>query len=78
MSVVQKLEDRPLVVSLCFKGLCPKGEEMKVTRLTGNSLLAANTFDTPHEVAVETEKLPLNDVFTFPPASLTFLEFSIE
>lgn len=78
MSVVQKLEDRPLSVRLSFRGLQPTGNSMQVTRLTGDSLDAANTFETPNAVGTETTTEPLSDVFTFPPASLTFLEFQIE
>jgi len=78
MSVVQKLEDRPLSVRLSFRGLQPKGDTMQVTRLTGDSLEAANTFETPNAVGTETESVPMTDVYTFPPASLTFLEFEIE
>lgn len=77
MSVVQKLEDRPLTVRLSFRGVQPRGDSMKVTHLTGDSLGATNTFDTPNAVGTETETLPVGDVFTFPPASLTFFEFEI-
>ena len=78
MSVVQKLEDRPLTTRLSFRSLKPKGDSMRVSRLTGDSLKATNTLDSPNNVGVETETQPMSDVFTFPPASLTVLEFDLE
>ena len=78
MSVVQKLEDRPLTTRLSFRSLKPRAGSMKVSRLTGNSLKATNTLDSPNNVGVETETQPMSDVFTFPPASLTVLEFDLE
>ena len=78
MSVVQKRQDRPLTVALNFRGLRLKGSTMEVSRLTGDSLNATNTLDSPNNVGVETETKPITDVFTFPPASLTVLELDIE
>ena len=78
LSVVQKLEDRPLDVRLSFRCLQPKGDWMRVSRLTGDSLLATNTLDSPDNVGIETQPEPLVDVFHFPPASLTMLEFDVE
>ncbi len=77
MSVVQKLEDRPLKTRLSFRGIEPRGGRVKVSRLTGGSLSASNTLDSPHNVGIETETAPLSEVFTFPAASLTVLEFEL-
>jgi len=77
ISVVNKLEDRPLATRLTWRGVEPKGTQVKVSRLTGDSLSATNTLDSPHNVGIETRAEPLSATFTFPPASLTVLEFGI-
>ena len=76
--VVQKLEDKPLTVTLTFRSLQPTGDTMEVARLTGDSLDVKNTLDEPHNVGIATETAPRTNTFTFPPASLTFLTFNIE
>ena len=78
MSVVQKLQDRPLTVRLDFRGLHLAGSTMQVSRLTGDSLDATNTLDSPNNVGIETETKPIADAFTFPAASLTVLELDIK
>ncbi|MBI4282941.1 MAG: hypothetical protein HY663_00555 [Chloroflexi bacterium] len=78
LSIVQKMEDRPLTVRLSFRGLQPKGDSVKVSRLTGDSLSAANTLLSPGNVGIKTETQPMCDVFTIPPSSLTVFEFKIE
>jgi alpha-L-arabinofuranosidase len=75
LSVVQKLEDRPLKTRLTFRGLQPSGASMTVHRLTGDGLLAENTLDHPNRVGVVTETVPFTDAVTLPPASLTVFEF---
>jgi len=75
MSVVNKLERRPLATRLTWRGVRPASERVKVSRLTGASLSATNTLDDPHNVGMCTEEQTVSDVFTFPPASLTVLEF---
>ncbi len=75
MSVVQKLQDRPLSVRLTWRGLAPKGDSVKVSRLTSDSLAATNTLDSPDNVGIETATQPLSEVVTLPAASLTVLEF---
>lgn len=78
VSVVQKLEDRPLNVKLDFHGkVKPKGQRVKVHRLTGKSLGVTNTVEHPGEVGLETQEQNVGDTFTFPAASLTMLEFEI-
>lgn len=77
LSVVQKLEDRPLRTKLSFKGLQPKGSRVKVHRLTGASLDVTNTLDSPNNVGLETTVQEVGEVFEFPPASLTLLEFDL-
>ena len=77
MSVVNKLEDRPLTARLTWRGIEPGGSEMKVSHLTGDSLQAVNTLDSPGNVGIETRREPVAPVFTFPAASLTVLEFAI-
>lgn len=79
ISLVQKLEDRPLRVRLDFHGLAPSGSSMIIHRLTGgDDLLADNTLDNPNRVGIATETVPFEDVVVLPPASLTILEFSCE
>ncbi len=78
VSVVQKLEDRPLNVKLDFHGkVKPRSNRAKVHRLTGKSLNASNTAEHPNEVGLEMQEQNVGDTFTFPPASLTLLEFEI-
>lgn len=77
MSVVQKLEDRPLTARIDFHGIRPVGDVVSVYTLSGASLDVENTFEHPHRVGVETRMAPLHSTFTFPPASLTVLEFEI-
>ena len=77
ISVIQKLEDRALATRLTFRGVQPRGSRVKVHRLTGQSVLAANTFENPHEVGIETATEDIAGTFTFPPASLTILEFDL-
>jgi alpha-L-arabinofuranosidase len=78
LSIIQKLEDRPLTVRLDLHGLTPAGETMTVHRLTGgDNLLAENTLDHPDRVGLATEKTALTTTCTFPPASLTVLEISL-
>jgi hypothetical protein len=50
-----------------------------VHRLTGGAdLMAANTLDHPDRVGVAVESVPFSEMFAFPPASLTVLEFELE
>jgi len=56
LSIVQKLEDKPLAVHLSFRGLQPKGDSVKISRLTGDSLSAANTLSSPDNVGIKTER----------------------
>lgn len=77
MSVINKLEDRPLTTLISFRGISPSFERVKVHHLTGSSLTATNTLDSPGNVGLETQTVAVGETFTFPPASLTLLEFSI-
>ena len=77
MSVVNKLEDRALATRLTWRGIAPRGDRLTVSRLTGDSLCATNTLESPDNVAIDTKKVRLSEVLTFPPASLTLLEFVI-
>ncbi len=78
VSVIQKLADRPLMTRFTWRGLQPAGSTVKVSRLTGPSLLATNTLDSPNNVGITSQTRPVTDTFTFPPASLTVLEFKVE
>lgn len=75
MSVIQKLEDRPISARITFVGAKPKGESITVHRLVGEGLLAENTMDSPNRVGIATGTVPFSDTITFEPASLTLLEF---
>jgi alpha-N-arabinofuranosidase len=76
LSLVQKLEDRPLRVRLDFHGLVPSGRTMTLRRLTGGeNLLAENTLEHPGRVGIGLETVPLSLTLDLPPASFTTLEF---
>jgi len=78
LSVINKMETAPLKVRLTFRGLQPKGQSVTMQRLTGREdLLAENTLDEPNRVGIATQKIPLSDVVTLPPASLTLLRFGV-
>lgn len=77
ISVVQKLEDRPLKTRLTFRGVQPRGGRATIHRLTGHGVMAENTFEHPHEVGLETRVEEVGEFFVFPAASLTVLEFEI-
>ena len=79
VSVVQKLEDRPLTTRIDFKGATrPTGTRMKVHTLTSTGgIRATNTLATPNNVGLTTETRDATDTFTFPPASLTLLEYEL-
>ncbi|MEI7435874.1 MAG: alpha-L-arabinofuranosidase C-terminal domain-containing protein [bacterium] len=78
LSIVQKLSDSPLTVSLDLRGVTPCGEQMTVHRLTGgDNLLEENTLDHPHRVGTTTERVNLATTITLPPASLTVLEMEL-
>jgi alpha-N-arabinofuranosidase len=77
LSVVQKLEDRPLTTTLTFRGVSPRTERVNVTRLVGSDLTTGNTMDQPEAVHLTTEILRVGEAFTFPPASLTVFEFDL-
>jgi alpha-N-arabinofuranosidase len=78
VSVVQKLETEPVGATLRFRGLRLKNAPVRVHRLTGGEdLKAENTLDHPDRVGVAVETVPFSETFTFPPASLTVLEFEL-
>jgi alpha-L-arabinofuranosidase len=78
VSVVQKLETEPVSATLRFRGLRLKNAPVRVHRLTGGEdLKAENTLDHPDRVGVAVETVPFSETFTFPPASLTVLEFEL-
>ena len=78
ISVIQKLEKRPLQVRLDCRGLTPDGEKMTVHRLTtSHGLLAENTLDHPDRVGIETKTAKLSTTIKLPPASLTVLEIPL-
>jgi alpha-L-arabinofuranosidase len=77
LSVIQKLEDRPLTTTLTFRGVTPRTDRVTVTRLVGASVTAGNTMDQPEAVYLATETVRLGETFTFPPASLTVFEFDL-
>ena len=77
VSVVNKLETQPLATRLNFRGVEPVGPIMQVHRLIGTALDASNTLDSPDNVGIETTESPRTDIYTFPPASYTLLQFSI-
>lgn len=79
VSIVAKLQDRPLRVKLDLHGATPRGEQMTVHRLSGgDDLLAENTLDHPGRVGIETRTTPLATTLTLPPASLTVVEMGLE
>ena len=74
LSVINKLEDRPITTRLTFRGVEPRGNRLTVRRLTGSENLdATNTLDHPDRVGIAEERVKLGDTYTFPPASLTIL-----
>jgi alpha-N-arabinofuranosidase len=78
LSVVQKLEQRPLTVRLDFHGPQPGGGTMVVRRLTGaENLLAENTLDQPDRVGIAAETVPLTTNLMLPAASLTVIEIGL-
>ena len=77
ISVVNKLEDRALSTRLSLRGVIPHSNQVKVHRLSGSSVEAANTFEKPDEVGLSVEIRDVGEVFEFPPASLTLLEFEL-
>jgi alpha-N-arabinofuranosidase len=77
LSVIQKLEDRPLTAALTFRGVTPRTDRVMVTRLVGASVTAGNTMDQPEAVHLTTETVRLGETVTFPPASLTVFEFDL-
>ncbi|MCE9590249.1 MAG: hypothetical protein K8S99_06970 [Planctomycetes bacterium] len=77
ISVLNKLEEHPLRTALTFRGVKPNMQRVKVHRMTGNSIAAVNTLDSPNNVGLETQTTDLDGAFTFPPASLTLLEFTL-
>jgi alpha-N-arabinofuranosidase len=77
LSVVQKLENRPLKVKLDFRRIRPKGEKALVRELSGPSLKSENTLDRPDVVGILESTVKLRDTYLFPPASATVLEFAI-
>ena len=78
VSVVQKLEDRPLNLRLTWRGVKPGSAEVRMSRLTGDSLTATNTLDCPDNVGIETTSQEIGDLVVLPPASLTVIEFDLE
>jgi alpha-N-arabinofuranosidase len=77
LSVVQKLQDRPIAARFNFQGVKPSSRSIRVTRLKGGSLSAKNTLDQPNRVGTETRTEPRSEVVTLPPASLTVIEFDL-
>lgn len=77
LSVIQKLEDRGLATRLTFRGVAPRSDRVRVTRLVGPSLTAVNSVEEPERVRLETETVAVGEEFVFPPASLTVLEFDL-
>ncbi|MBI2191384.1 MAG: hypothetical protein HYU36_05315 [Planctomycetes bacterium] len=77
LSVVNKLEDRALTARLSFRGIEPRSTLVRVYRLTGPSLQAANTLDHPSQVGLVSAWDRVAGSFPFPAASLTLLEFEI-
>ena len=78
LSVINKLEDRPITTRLTFRGVQPRGDRLTVRRLTGGEdLEATNTLAHPDRVGIAEETVKRGETYTFPPASLTVLEFEI-
>jgi alpha-N-arabinofuranosidase len=78
VSVVNKLADRPLCVKLDWHGkFVPASPRAKVHRLTGESLSETNTAEHPERVGLSTREETIGETFTFPPASLTVLEWQL-
>ncbi len=77
LSVVQKLEDRPITARLTIRGADSRRRSARVSQLTGGSILSANTLDSPNNVGIATRTEEIGDNYTFPPASMTVLEFDI-
>jgi len=77
ISVVQKLEDKPLKTRLTLRGVQPRSGRATIHRLTGESVTAENSFEQPHAVGLATSVEEIGEFFEFPPASLTVLEFEI-
>ena len=79
LSLVQKLPDRPLDVTLDLHGLVPAGKTMTVRRLARDgNLWTENTLDQPDRVRIETAAEPFAPRLTLPPASLTVLEIPVD
>jgi alpha-N-arabinofuranosidase len=78
LSIVQKLETRPLTVRLDLRGVALKGKTMTVHRLTNDGgLWSENTIARPDRVGIATTTEPLTTTLTLPPASLTVIEYAI-
>jgi alpha-L-arabinofuranosidase len=78
VSVVNKLEDRPLDVKLDFHGkVKPGSNRVKVHQLTSKGLAATNTAEHPNEVGLTSREERVGEMFAFPAASHTVLEFEL-
>ena len=77
VSVVQKLEHDPVDVTLHFSGgVSPKGRQAVWRTLSGGRRLKVeNTLDHPDRIGLECRRVPVQATYTFPPASVTVLEF---
>jgi hypothetical protein len=58
--------------------LSPDGEKVRMRRLTGDSLSARNTLESPGEVGMEEWEESVGSELTLPAASLTVLEFPLQ
>ena len=78
VSVVQKLEHDPVDVTLHFSGgVSPKGRQAVWRTLSGGRRLKVeNTLDHPDRIGLECRRVPVQATYTFPPASVTVLEFA--
>ena len=78
VSIVQKLESKPLTVRLDLHGLCPKGPHMTVRHLTRNGdIWTENTLEHPDRVGIAETTEPLSTTLTLPPASLSVFEIEL-
>lgn len=77
LSIIQKLEDRPLNVRLTLRDLVPVRGPVKLTRLTGANLTECNTLDHPDRVGLETTTQPFSETICLPSASLSILKIPL-
>lgn len=79
VSLIQKLEDRPLNVTLDLRGAALNTTApVKISHLTRNGdIWVENTVDSPHNVGLATTTIPFTTHHTLAPASLTTLEYQL-